>query len=81
MAIILSLEHGLNDGSTFFKPSFQLVPKAFDCSMFNSWELHRLLPVKICRCKFRNKLTFLHFWLEICSLFDIFVHGEKGLQL
>lgn len=75
MAITLALEHRLNDGWTFFKPSSfqlvinpQLVPKAFDCSMFNSWRLHRLLPVKICRYKFR---TFLHFWQEIFSLFGI----------
>lgn len=68
MATNLALEHQLKDGSTFFKPSSfqlvinaQLVSKTFDCSMFDSWRLHRLLPVKICRCKFRNKLTFFAF--------------------
>lgn len=64
----LGTEHGLKDGSSFFKPSsFQLVinptlvPKAFDCGMFNSWRLHRLLPMKIWKCKSRTKLTSLNF--------------------
>lgn len=49
----LGAEHKLNDGSAFFKPSSfllvinpLLVPKAFDCGVFNSWRLHRLLPMK-----------------------------------
>lgn len=80
----LGTEHRLNDGSSFFKPlSFQLVinpplvPKAFDCSMFNSWRLHRLLPVKICKCKLRIKLTSLHFWPEMSSLLDMCMCLEK----